>query len=211
MTFRLSDAFVSIARNPLPFVLTVLFFRILPRGLAWMGVLMAIGFLLSVLRAALRADSAPLPSSRELPSAAMSGCAVGCGLWSAGIFVLMFIVTPLGWWLQAHPQVHLAVSFLPAWWAGHAWFCAGVLATGQVKGSVVNPGGFFGCLWCILKRPPLNLSGLGLLGLFAASVASCWILEGSDALCQAIPLGLWTLYVHCLGQHLRRDFGLELV
>lgn len=216
MTVKPGDALTSISRDPLPFMLALLGYHALPNHWTWLGILLMVGFLVSVLRGSLRADAAPLPNSRQLPKAAVLGCMAGCGLWSAVVFASFTVMLPFSVMnaerLQHDPLVRTLILAVGVWLA-QSWFCAGVLAQGGVKGQPavqLTLNGFFAYLGQILARPPFNLSGLLLVALVGGCYLSSPLLLVDNALLQAIPLLLATLYAHGLGQYLRKGLGFEL-
>lgn len=221
---RILQAITSLARDPFPFLLTVLGCRFLHQhGWGWVGWIVATGFCVSVFQSALKSDSAPPPRSKELPRTAYLGCLGGCGLWAAVLFAN--IVLGCGAALLGlngtrymvdvwhHPLSSLVWYGLIVWLT-QTCFAALLLACSSVRGQQGAPrifGGFFHYCGRMLVRPPLNGAGLRLTFLAAAILVSAPALEIEDnTLLQCSPLLLTTLYAHCLGQYVRKGHGFRV-
>jgi hypothetical protein len=221
---RISSALTSLARDPFPFLLAVLTCRfLLDHSLAGLAMLLAAGFCVSVFEQALRADSAPLPRSKELPRTAYLGCLGGCGLWLAIFFSMAVMGAVLGaLGLQNygpfggnwdHPLIQSGLGVVMIWLT-QCVFVALWLTVGRsrVQAEVKEVSrGFFNCLFSFLKSPPLNGAGMRLAGLFIAVVLSLpltWTTQQS--LVQFSWLLFATLYAHCLGQYVRKGHGFHI-
>ena len=221
---RISQAITSLARDPFPFLLTVLGCRFLHQhGWGWVGWIVATGFCVSVFQSALKSDSAPPPRSKELPRTAYLGCLGGCGLWAAFLFANIVLgcgAALVGWNSHRYPihGWHHPISSL-VWCGLMAWltqtcFAALMLACSSVRDQERAPrilGGFFYYCGRMLVRPPLNGAGLRLAFLGVALFFSVTALEIEDnTLLQYSPLLLTTLYAHCLGQYVRKGHGFRV-
>lgn len=218
---RISQALTSLARDPFPFLLTVLACRFLHQhGWGWLGWIVATGFCVSVFQSALKSDSAPPLRSKELPRTAYLGCLGGCGLWGAVLFANVVLgcsaalVGLNGQDYQANVWHHPISSLV--WYSLMVWltqtcFAALLLACSSVRdqeGTARIFGGFFYYCWRMLVRPPLNGAGLRLIFLGVAIFFSLKALGVEDnTLLQCLPLLLLTLYAHCLGQYVRKGHG----
>lgn len=221
---RVSNAMVSLARDPFPFLLTVLACRFLQsQSWGWLATLVGAGFCVEVFEQALRSDSAPPPRSKNLPRRAYLGCLGGCGLWLAGLFsMLVFSLVFTGLGLEQysplrnfghHPWVQ-GFMLVVLVWLTQSVFISIYLAFAHTAAHdraerLFN--GFFAFLFTILKRPPLNGSGLrlALLLLAGAACQPCLTTQGQSAL-QYSCLFFATLYAHCLGQYVRKTHGFQI-
>ncbi|MBS2036571.1 hypothetical protein JST97_16380 [bacterium] len=220
---RISSAFTSLARDPFPFLLTVLACHFLQmHSWGWLAYLVAAGFCVSVFEQALRADLAPPPRSKNLPRTAYLGCLGSFGLWVAAVLTIVplsLIFQPLGWqdYLPLaswdHPVIQSLLTVLMVW-ITQSMFAALYLACVRVgsHSQASRPlNGLFSFLFRFLASPPLDGSGLRLVLLFLALVACQPLLVNSQqSFIQYASLFFASLYAHCLGQYVRKGHGFEI-
>lgn len=220
---RISSALTSLARDPFPFLLTVLSCRFLQlHGWGWLATLVAAGFCVSVFEQALRSDLAPPPRSKDLPRTAYLGCMGGCGLWFAvAMSVLAMSISlaccglekcsPLAEWRYPPAQASLALVLA---WLTQSLFVALYLAwvrTDLSDRSRPMFNGFFSYFGAFLKRPPINGAGVRLLLLLLLfAICQPWLFTAEQTIVQYSSLLFASLYAHCLGQCVRKGYGFKL-
>lgn len=221
---RVSYALISLARDPLPFLLVVLGCRFLDQhGIGVLAGLMGSGYCVSVFFQALRADAAPPMRSKDLPRTAYLGCLGGCGFYLAAAVAVITVGCLLAaGGLEAYnptarewtnPVIQLLMLLLVGWLT-QILFVSLCLACSRVRGregvkSAFN--GFFVYLGSFLRRPPLNGTGARLLLLVVLALASveCFSWK-TNTLVQFLPMFFSMLYAHCLGQSVRKGHGFQL-